>query len=350
MKKQLKIPYIWFGGKRTVASKVWEALGDVDNYIEPFFGGGAVYLLRPHEPKMEIINDMDGFVSNFWRAVQNAPEKLAEWMYYPVNEVDLEARHRYLCKQPDKDDFLERLKHDPDFYDVKKAGWWCWGLNAWIGAGWCQGNYYPEDHDKSTGRGVCKGANKRPHISSHCQGVHCKRPHISHAGHGVHAGTPDSTAKTLGRHEARAEFLKDWMLALRDRLRETRVCCGDWSRVCTDGAMSHGKTVGVFLDPPYSDEANRTEEIYTVDSLTVAHEVREWCKKYGGEERYRIALCGYDTEHAELEEIGWRVYEWKTQGGYANFAKENEQGKINKGRETIWFSPYCLADKQRVLF
>ncbi len=331
MKKQLKIPYIWFGGKRTVASKVWEALGDVDNYIEPFFGGGAVYLLRPHEPKMETINDMDAFVSNFWRSVQADPEQLAELMNYPVNEVDLEARHIWLCTQPDKDEFIQRMKREPEYYDVKKAAWWCWGLNMWIGSGggWCAGEYYSENQKTN---------------------VHKKRPHLGHAGHGVHKITLSDTHKDIGKHEARGNNLRAWMFALRDRLRDTRVCCGDWSRVCTDGAMSHGKTVGVFLDPPYSDEANRTEEIYTVDSLTVAHEVREWCKKYGGEERYRIALCGYDTEHAELEEIGWRVYEWKTQGGYANFAKENEQGKINKGRETIWFSPYCLADKQRVLF
>lgn len=35
---QLKAPFIWFGGKRHVASAVWDALGDVDNYVEPFAG------------------------------------------------------------------------------------------------------------------------------------------------------------------------------------------------------------------------------------------------------------------------------------------------------------------------
>jgi hypothetical protein len=39
---QLVAPFPWFGGKRKVASLVWERLGEVKHYIEPFFGGGTV--------------------------------------------------------------------------------------------------------------------------------------------------------------------------------------------------------------------------------------------------------------------------------------------------------------------
>lgn len=30
-----------------MAADMWAALGDVDNYVEPFFGSGAVLLERP---------------------------------------------------------------------------------------------------------------------------------------------------------------------------------------------------------------------------------------------------------------------------------------------------------------
>ena len=30
----LQAPFIWFGGKRKVAAEVWDALGDVDNYVD----------------------------------------------------------------------------------------------------------------------------------------------------------------------------------------------------------------------------------------------------------------------------------------------------------------------------
>lgn len=38
----MKAPFPWFGGKRKVATEVWSALGDVDNYVEPFAGSLAV--------------------------------------------------------------------------------------------------------------------------------------------------------------------------------------------------------------------------------------------------------------------------------------------------------------------
>lgn len=329
-------PYIWFGGKRSVAPTVWQALGDVDNYVEPFFGGGSVWLLRPHEPRLETMNDYDGFVANFWRAVQAEPDAVADGMNWPVNEIDLEARHRALCKMPEKEEFLERMKHEAKYYDVERAAWWCWGLNAWIGRGWCEGEYWPDEPGKSHGRGVCDGANKRPHLGGAGVGIHRQLPHLGDAGRG-------ETAR-------RGQNLRDWMRAIADRLRNVRVCCGDWQRVCTDGATAHGAIVGIFLDPPYSYDAKRDKNIYRVEDGDIAHRVREYCLSRTGNDRYRIVLCGYEDDHEELEAHGWRVHAWKTQGGFANFSKQ-EQGKLNAHRERIWFSPSCLVNQtERTLF
>ena len=43
----LPAPFPWFGGKSRVAPAVWERFGVVRNYVEPFFGSGAVLLARP---------------------------------------------------------------------------------------------------------------------------------------------------------------------------------------------------------------------------------------------------------------------------------------------------------------
>ena len=77
----LRAPFPWFGGKRRVAPEVWERFGDVPNYVEPFFGSGAVLLGRPakHAAKIETVNDLDGFVANFWRSVAHDPEATARW-------------------------------------------------------------------------------------------------------------------------------------------------------------------------------------------------------------------------------------------------------------------------------
>lgn len=61
----LAAPFPWFGGKRKVAPEVWAALGDPDNYVEPFAGSLAVLLNRPPfgpdgMRRKETVNDADG--------------------------------------------------------------------------------------------------------------------------------------------------------------------------------------------------------------------------------------------------------------------------------------------------
>ncbi len=95
-----------------MADIVWERFGNVPNYVEPFAGSLAVLLARPHEPKNETVNDLDCYLSNFWRAVQYNPGKVAEYADWPVNEADLHARHLWLVNQIQ---FRERMKTDPDY-------------------------------------------------------------------------------------------------------------------------------------------------------------------------------------------------------------------------------------------
>lgn len=135
----LRAPFPYFGGKRKVADVVWQRLGDVRSYVEPFFGSGAVLLARPDGDgaRVETVNDIDGFIANFWRAVAADPEAVAHHADWPVNENDLHARHAWLVGQ--RDALTARLEGDPDYHDARIAGWWCWGACAWIGSGWCSG-------------------------------------------------------------------------------------------------------------------------------------------------------------------------------------------------------------------
>ena len=125
-----------------------------------------------------------------------------------------------------------------------------------------------------------------------------------------------------------------------------RVCCGDWSRVCGPSVTTvHGLTA-VFLDPPYADTAGRDPGCYAVDSLSVAHAVREWAITEGDNPLMRIALCGYEGEHVMPE--SWECVAWKAKGGYGG--GKGARGDENSARERVWFSPHCLsADQGRLL-
>ena len=94
----------------------------------------------------------------------------------------------------------------------------------------------------------------------------------------------------------------------------------------------------VFLDPPYADTANRDSKIYVNDSLSVAHDVREWAIAHGDDPKLRIALCGYEGEHVMPD--AWSCVPWKANGGYASQSTAHDNP--NARRERIWFSKYCL--------
>ena len=107
----------------------------------------------------------------------------------------------------------------------------------------------------------------------------------------------------------------------------------------------HGLT-GVLLDPPYADTADRDASLYREDSLSVAHDVREWAIENGDNPMMRIALCGYEGEHDMP--ASWECVAWKAKGGYGS--QRADGANDNAKRERIWFSPHCLGATQRSLF
>ena len=331
MSDPLKSPFPYFGGKRKIAAAVWQRFGKVANFVEPFFGSGAVLLSRPDEPGIETVNDLDGFVSNFWRALQAKPELVAEHADWPVLENDLHARHAWLVGQ--KESMQARLEGDPEWFDAKVAGWWVWGMACWIGGGFCSGKgpWQVQEVD---------GVRQLVHLGDAGQGVNRKLVHLGDAGRGV-----NRKLVTLGGYAPTGvnahDDLQDYFQALADRLKRVRVCCGDWSRVCGPTVTSKHGLTGVFLDPPYADTANRDSNIYRIDSESVAHDVREWAIENGTNPLMRIALCGYEGEHKMPED--WDCVAWNAGMGYGS---QNEQQTGNGKKERVWFSPHCLKSEQ----
>jgi DNA adenine methylase len=85
--------------------------------------------------------------------------------------------------------------------------------------------------------------------------------------------------------------------------------------------------------------------LYALDDFHISWGVHEWCLEHGVDRRLRIALCGYEGEHAMPR--SWRVHAWKAHGGYGVRNPENQ----SKRRERIWLSPHCLPfEQQRELF
>ncbi len=317
----------YFGGKSTIAQDVWERFGSVKNMVEPFCGSAAVTFARPgweDNAIIETINDANGFVANAWRAIQHDPDQVAHYADEPVIECNLHAIHRWLKAQKER---VDQLEHDVEFYDAKVAGWWIWGMCCWIGSGFCSSDCRQIPHVGNTGMGINRTIKDVPR----------QIPHL---------GGPKSNGVGINRSagkQNRTEYISELISLYSRRLRDVRVCSGDWSRVCGDSVtFKHGLTA-VFLDPPYSDKANRDANIYSVDSLDVAHDVRKWAIENGDNPLMRIALCGYHDEH-EMPD-NWTVWRWKAGGGY--MGKGAGQQAINRHKEAIFFSPHCLSGSEQ---
>jgi DNA adenine methylase len=107
-------PLKWHGGKHYLASRIVGLMPPHLHYVEPFFGGGAVLLLRnPSDPALwlppnkgvsEVANDVNGRLVNFWRVLRDEkafPQFVRIAQAIPVARAEWEAAHAHI---PSADD------------------------------------------------------------------------------------------------------------------------------------------------------------------------------------------------------------------------------------------------------
>lgn len=70
-----KTPISYYGGKQSMLGKILPLIPEHSVYVEPFFGGGAVFWAK-EKSKVEVINDLNGHVVNFYKQLKNRPDEL----------------------------------------------------------------------------------------------------------------------------------------------------------------------------------------------------------------------------------------------------------------------------------
>jgi DNA adenine methylase len=326
----LRAPFPYFGGKRRVAEPVWAALGpNINNYVEPFFGSGAVLLGRPGGAgKIETVNDRDRMLSNFWRAIVADPWAVAEWADSPVMEADMHAWHCWLVQQlAPGSSFIESMHTDPFFYDPMIAGRWVHGQCAWIGSGWC---VEPQNHKHPKLDGMGKGVHSDTGHGKERNGRARTRPRMSgtNAGEGVHSRLPRIGGGQAGVHRAAEHSPRGRRGNEADHRKRPEL----------DGT-SPGRGV-------HSDGAHDPKR--QLPMLSVGNDGGAGAPGRGvhGAEAYspgRRPALSTAGEH-EMPAT-WTEHAWKGARGYAT--EDND----NREKERIWFSPHCLGSgKQQELF
>ena len=290
----IKAPFPYFGGKSRIASEVWRRFGDVKNLIEPFCGSCAVLLARPQPfSGVESVGDIDAHLVNVWRALKHAPEKVAWHLSDPPNSFDMAARGSVL--RAAESSLPELLVSDPEAHDPVVAAYWLYCQCCWL-------------------NGVASSPTRRP------------TPRFWRNGMGVCQPRNDAA-------------LMEWLQALSKRLRYVRIAHGNWTSLVSDAALwGHGSgATAIFLDPPYGVEDRH--DLYSHEDRNVSREVYGWARQNEDNPRLRICAAGYEAEH-EFPET-WEVVKWRSHGFVS---KHGGQGRINRDRERLWFSPACLRN------
>lgn len=104
----IKTPITYYGGKQNLAKKIVSLIPDHTTYTEVFAGGGAVFFLKP-KVQNEIINDIDSFVTIFYKVLHKDFEALQ-------SKIRVTAYSRVVYNVA-----LNMYKHPVFFNDLQRA-------------------------------------------------------------------------------------------------------------------------------------------------------------------------------------------------------------------------------------
>ena len=106
----MKTPISYYGGKQNMVNSILPLLPNHQQYVEPFFGGGAVFFAKKPSPH-EVINDKLDCAITFYRMLKTRFVELqsmiqatlhSESEYKRAKQILMECRNKYGWNFQDK--------------------------------------------------------------------------------------------------------------------------------------------------------------------------------------------------------------------------------------------------------
>lgn len=110
----MKTPITYYGGKQKLAATIIGMLPKHNLYCEPFCGGAAIFFSKP-QSSVEVINDTNKELINFYRVVKDDYISLEKLVQITLHSRDLHRQASVIYKNPDM------------FSEIKRA-WAVWTL------------------------------------------------------------------------------------------------------------------------------------------------------------------------------------------------------------------------------
>lgn len=112
----MKTPISYYGGKQKMAVHILPIIPPHSLYCECFVGGGAIFFAK-QPSKVEVLNDTNRELVNFYRMVQNEFVSLEKEIRISLHSRDL---YRQACV----------INANPDMFSEIKRAWAVWMLSA----------------------------------------------------------------------------------------------------------------------------------------------------------------------------------------------------------------------------
>lgn len=143
-KSNIKTPISYYGGKQKLATKILSLIPDHKMYCEPFIGGAAIFFSK-QPSDMEVLNDVNKELINFYRVVQNDFVSLEKEIRITLHSRDLHRKASVMYNNPDL------------FTEIKRA-WAVWVLSSQSFSAMLDGSF---GYDKSKNTTTKKIINNR---------------------------------------------------------------------------------------------------------------------------------------------------------------------------------------------
>ncbi len=127
-KPLLKTPITYYGGKQNMLREILPKIPEHHTYIEPFFGGGAVFWAKP-ESKAEVVNDINHRLINFYKVLK-----------YDFEELQSKIDETFHSRAQHKDSAVEYETGKEEIQDSLQMAWAVWvqtnmSFSSMIGGG-----------------------------------------------------------------------------------------------------------------------------------------------------------------------------------------------------------------------
>lgn len=158
MQLRFRTPITYYGGKQRLLQHILPRIPEHTSYVEPFAGGAAVFWAKA-PADIEVLNDTNKELINFYQVVQHKYSALAR-----------EIRASLHCRDTHRRAWV--INQNPDMFDAVRRAWAVWVLSSQSFSAILDGSWgYDREKNQTTKKIPSKKRRFTEHLAARLENV-----------------------------------------------------------------------------------------------------------------------------------------------------------------------------------